>query len=87
MATAASNSRRLHRPSQGWKQTRPQTDGRGFSRRIVSHASLNSPCAASISILAMSSPAGQAALQGEVFSSYRGRRKRQEPVLLLSVVR
>jgi hypothetical protein len=35
----------------------------------------------------ISSPAGQAALQGAVFSSKRGLRKRQDPVLLPSLVR
>lgn len=74
MAIGSSNSPRLQEPSQGWKQTRPQTPGKGFSRRIVSQASLKRPWLVSISTFPMSSPAGQAALQGAVFSSYRGRR-------------
>ncbi len=69
MATAESNSPRLQTPSQGWKQTRPQTAGKGFSLRMVSQASLKRPWVVSISIRAISSPAGQAALQGAVFSS------------------
>jgi hypothetical protein len=36
---------------------------------MVSQASLKYPCVVSISMRAMSSPAGQAALQGAVFSS------------------
>jgi hypothetical protein len=59
--------------------------GKGFSTRIASQASLINPRHANISIRGISSPAGQAALHGAVFSSNTGRRKRHDPVLLISV--
>ena len=41
--TGASTWPRLQEASQGWKQTRPQMEGRGFSRRIAAAACSNLP--------------------------------------------
>jgi len=43
MLIGASMAARLHWASQGWKQTRPQIDGSGFSARMISAASRNLP--------------------------------------------
>jgi hypothetical protein len=46
---------------------------------------LYNPDDVSVSMRAMSWPRGQAALQGAVFSSYLGWKKRHDPVLLTAV--
>jgi hypothetical protein len=71
----------LQDDSQGWKQTRPQTAGKGFSSLKSSQASNTLPFPIKAMAPSTSWPAGHPSLQGEVLLSKRGRRYLQLPVL------
>jgi len=86
MARASSYSFRLQEDSQGWKQTRPQTPGKGLSSLISSQASRNFPCRAKTMNPSTSFPAGHASLHGGVFTTYFGLRYLQLPVSFHSIV-
>src|SRR5512139_2430950 len=80
MAIGVSKVPRLHFDSQGWKQTRPQTPGKGFSSLRRCHAPSTSPSLTFRMKSTMLFPAGHAALQGGVLFSYKGFWVRHVPV-------